>query len=374
MKTENYIELQQISPGTCRNLKVLRYTSSNKGPKVYIQAGLHADEAPGYLVAHHLEQLLDNAEILGEIILIPAANPIGLSQWKDDFLQGRFHFSNSINFNRQHYDIINKTKNIIAESLTQDAATNITLIRDAMGQAIEEIVPIDEAEHLKKILLQLAYDSDIVLDLHCDHQAILHLYMGTPLWPDGSDLAAFLESQVVLLAKDSGDNPFDEACSRPWWDIAGHFPQFPIPPACFSVTVELRGIADTTSTTFEKDAQNIFAFLQNRNVVAGEPKPPQNTRIEATPLTGVDYIKATIPGIIEYLKQPGDYVNEGEAIARIINPLPHDDTPKVVEVMSRTSGLLFTRLYDRFARPGRIIAKVAGSTPLRRDEGNLLTQ
>jgi predicted deacylase len=53
--------------------------------KVYIQASLHADELPGLLVCHHLIHLLEEAASKGlvdnsEIIIVPFANPIGLSQ------------------------------------------------------------------------------------------------------------------------------------------------------------------------------------------------------------------------------------------------------------------------------------------------------
>lgn len=90
MKSIETIDLPVASPGTHRSLNIIRYGTPGKGGKVYIQAGLHADEAPGFLVAHHLEQLLDSARVNGEIILVPVANPIGLGQWRDETLQGRF--------------------------------------------------------------------------------------------------------------------------------------------------------------------------------------------------------------------------------------------------------------------------------------------
>ena len=67
---------------------------------------------------------------------------------------------------------------------------------------------------------RLAHDADLVLDLHADNQAVMHLYTGTPLWPEVRDLAAELGARAVLLAEVSGGNPFDEACSGPWWALA----------------------------------------------------------------------------------------------------------------------------------------------------------
>jgi hypothetical protein len=44
-------------------------------------------------------------------------------------------------------------------------------------------------------------------------------------------------AHAVLLALEAGEEPFDEACSRLWWDLAAHFgPGTPLPtwPACRS--------------------------------------------------------------------------------------------------------------------------------------------
>ena len=206
-------------------------------PKAYIQAGLHADEAPGYLVLHHLTRLLDQAGsqgiINGEIVVVPAANPIGLSQWRDEWLSGRFDFSNSVNFNRNHLDLSGQVAEKITGRLTPHAQKNIEIIRNSISEIISGLTPENEAGHLKNRLLGLSHDADIVLDLHCDLQASMHLYMGTALWPDGSDLAAYLGAETILLASDSGGNPFDEANSRIWWELAKRFPDQPIPPACF---------------------------------------------------------------------------------------------------------------------------------------------
>ncbi len=377
MKIVETWPLPPASPGTSRSLDIIRYGSRGARPKAYIQAGLHADEAPGYLVLHHLTHQLDQASsqgiINGEIVVVPAANPIGLSQWRDEWLSGRFDFSNSVNFNRNHLDLSGQVAEKITGRLTPLAQKNIEIIRNSMSEIISGLTPENEAGHLKNRLLSLSHDADIVLDLHCDLQASMHLYMGTALWPDGSDLAAYLGAETILLASDSGGNPFDEANSRIWWELAERFPDQPIPPACFAVTVELRGISDTDQELVQQDAGNLYSFLQNRSCIAGSaPKPPPLVG-NATPLTGVDYIKAEKPGIISYLKAVGTFVRKGETVAIITNPLAEKEHDKTHAVKSRTDGHLFSRNVDRFARPGRIIAKIAGTEPLREDGGNLLT-
>jgi hypothetical protein len=35
----------------------------------------------------------------------------------------------------------------------------------------------------------------------------MHIYTGTPLWPDAADLSAEMGAEVTLLAKIAGKNP-----------------------------------------------------------------------------------------------------------------------------------------------------------------------
>jgi len=377
VKTTERYQLPPSSPGTSRSLHIIRYGSPGARPKAYLQAGLHADEAPGYPVLQALIEKLDAAdkrgEISGEVVIVPAANPIGLSQWRDETLQGRFDFVNSINFNRRHVDLVDQLIDTVEPELSDDAAANTAAIRACSTKILAAMQPDAETEHLKWLLLSLAHDADFVLDLHCDLQALMHVYIGTPLWPDATDLSAQMGAEATLLAADSGGTPFDEANSRPWWVLAEHFPDYPITPACLAATVELRGISDTAPEMIDRDSDNLFFFLQRRGLIDGSAPPLPELINPATPLTGVDYVTADAPGIIIYLKDIGERIAKGETIARIVNPLPAEDAPGIVEVISKNDGLLFSRTVDRFARPGRIIAKIAGSKPLSETEGNLLT-
>ena len=115
---------------------------------------------------------------------------------------------------------------------------------------------------MKRTLLYHAIDADIVIDLHCDSDAIVHMYTHDRLWPTLHDLAAGkkylplssplkcprlpleMGSHCHLLAPKAGGNPFDEACSCPWAELADVFSNHPIPMACESCTIELRGESD----------------------------------------------------------------------------------------------------------------------------------
>jgi len=369
--------LPGASMGNTRTLTIHRYGDRSTPTKAYLQAGLHADEAPGFLVMHHLIDRLDRADakgaITGDIVLVPVANPIGVSQWRDDWLQGRFDFWNGVNFNRSYPDLAAQIAEQVKADLGDSAEDNIRLIREAAGRVIGTLAAEEEAGHLKHKLLSLAYDADIVLDLHCDYQAVLHVYMGESLWPRDQDLPAQLGAETTLLADDSGVTPFDEACSRIWFQLAARFPEHPIPPACLAATVELRGLADLTHEMAGQDANNIITFLTRRSLIRGPvPELPPLPR-EATPLSGVEHIKAPCPGVVVFFKTAGETVTAGDVVAEVINPLAGTPNERVHPIKATTDGVVFARSVDRFARPGRILAKIAGRKPLKNDGENLLT-
>jgi predicted deacylase len=96
-------------------------------------------------------------------------------------------------------------------------------------------------------LQRLACDADMVLDLHCDFEAVEHLYTTPEAWPQVEPLARYLGVQASLLATDSGGQSFDECFSLVWWQLQQRFgKRFPIPMGSFSVTIELRGQADVS--------------------------------------------------------------------------------------------------------------------------------
>jgi predicted deacylase len=372
------IVLPVMSPGTERSVGVLRFGAEGARPKAYFQASLHADELPAMLVLNHLVERLARAgaqgAIRGEVVVVPVANPVGLAQFVQGRSLGRFALAGSGNFNRGFPDLAEAVDGDIARGLSGDATANVAVLRTAMEDALGAMQPADEVAFLRRALLGLAFDADIALDLHCDSEAVLHLYLGTPLWPAAADLSAQIGSQATLLATASGGHPFDEAVGGPWWVLAERFPEHPIPPACLSGTVEYRGRADVDESMAAADADNLLRFLQRRGIVDGDPGPLPAARCEATPLDGVDMIRSPVAGVIAYKKKPGEEVAAGDVVAVVVDPLNPDFSASRTELASRCDGIIFGRSEDRLARPGKVICKVAGKESLPdRLAGALLT-
>jgi uncharacterized protein len=370
MQTQT-IELQSGAPGVRHQLRVLRFGHADGSPKATIQAALHADEVPAMLVAHALRQRLARLEaadaLLGEVALVPYANPPGLAQHLLGQHQGRFDLRDGLNFNRHYADLTTAVASAVGALLGADAEHNTALIRHALRDAAMSLNAQQPAQDLKNRLLQTAIDSDIVLDLHCDGEAAMHLYALTHHEAQARELGALLGAQAVLLATESGDSPFDEACSQPWLNLRGKYPDKAIPLACFSTTIELRGEADTSHALAERDADAIIEFLRRRGVVAGEPAPLPAALCEPTPLAGSEPITAPHAGIVVFHHAPGAWVEAGSVIADLVDV----DSGEVTALRTQSAGMLYARVATRWATPGKRLAKVAGTSLAR--TGKLLS-
>jgi len=370
MQTHNH---PLISPtlGTARSLTSFHYGPTG-GQKVYIQSSLHADELPGMLVSFMLRRKLEALEaagkLRGEVVVVPVANPIGLNQHVLGLLAGRFETNTAQNFNRNFYNLFDLIEPVIEGRLTTDADQNRTIIRQAMREALDAQKPRTEIESQRLALQRLSYDADVVLDLHCDWEAALHIYTNPDLWPDVEPLARYLDSKASLLAVDSVGNPFDEIHSFCWSELRTRVGnRFPIPNGSISVTVELRSQRDVSYEFAEHDAQGIIEYLTVRGVVSGTAAPMPELEFAATPLAGTEPIVTPVSGVVVYRHEVGKWIDAGEPVADVVDPL----TDQVVTLAASVAGVLYARHLSRFAQAGMEVARIAGAKAFR--TGQLLS-
>lgn len=122
----------------------------------------------------------------------------------------------------------------------------------------------------------------------------------------------------------------------------------------------------------ESDAAALFRFLQRRGYIRGEPGPEPSLLREASPLTGVDMVTAHKAGVVTWCSKPGDHVEVGQLLGEIVD-LEDVDAPREA-VKARTSGVLFSLKRHHLVRPGQVISKISGYSPLPwRLTGDLLT-
>ena len=365
------LPLRHSPIGTTRTLCVHRFGQPGARPKAYIQAALHADELPGVLVAHELITLLNDAEtkgeLLGEVLVVPAANPVGLSQEFLGIHHGRFALADGFNFNRGFADVSRGLVGALSRSSSRPQHDASDHLRAHFLNLLAQQKASSESAALKAQLLALAIDADVVLDLHCDGEAVMHLYTLPSLTKRIAPLARLLGASVCLTAAESGEGPFDEACSRPWQVAATTVPNVTLATPCLAATIELRGERDVSPVLAKKDARAIFDFLHVEGIVHGESQPLPNHEYLVLPLAGTEPVVAPVAGVLVFATEPGGTVAQGEVIARLLDPV----TGLSTEVKAGISGLLFARAASRWASAGKRIGKIAGSEIIR--SGKLLS-
>lgn len=373
-----HIDLVSPGPGSERRLQLRRYGAKGQGPKAYIQAALHADEIPAMMVAHHLAQLLDEAaergEIQGEIVLLPYANPVGLAQIFNGEHAGRYDIRGGGNFNRNWPDLASLIEEELTGKLGADATGNVAAIRAAMRGALAGMAASDQLSSLRLALAREACDADLLLDMHCDDDALMHCFLIPAHWPEAKDLVAELGCRAALLAEDSGGASFDEAFSTPWTRLAAKFSDAPIPAACLATTLEFRGGAEVSDAINRPDAAAIYRVLQRRGMIAGDPGPLPAPLCEGTRLDATESLRSPGNGILSYAVEPGATVEKGDLIATLVDPAAEDPLRGRRELRAGTSGLVLSRKTHKYVAQGMSVAKIVGTEPLESRKGGYLLE
>ncbi|WP_109480450.1 succinylglutamate desuccinylase/aspartoacylase family protein [Paraburkholderia sp. C35] len=369
------IDLPQVAPGAAHQL--IRYTFDGTGAttrSAYIQAGLHADEHPGLLVVHHLLRMLSALEadgrIKGRIVLLPFANPVGMSQRIFGMPTGRFNLENGENFNRHFPSIAGAVEHALSDARFE--RNDVTQFKALFARLLAAQSPRDPVRANKLHLLREALQHDILLDLHCDTRGILHLYSTRAQEMRALRLAKAMRIEAVFLEERAGGGPFDEAYMEPW-NVLASAGLVDSAQSGFAASVELRGQADVSDELAIADAQGILRFLAAESIIDYDEHDAERTaEPRVYPLEGLSHVGAPSTGIVVYAKQPGDTVARGDLIAEIVRIDAPPDAPRE-RVLSDVDGIFVVAQHFRLVKAGQRIALLAGATPLPgRTAGNLL--
>ena len=365
------IPLSCTIPGLQRTLKVIRYGSPGARPKAYFQAAIHASEMTGTVALAALADMLDVADasgkVKGEILLLPMCNPIGFGQFLFGEQSGRFEHGGRDNFNRGHYDISEMVAIASKDKLVEDADANVATLRGLALDVISSIPVIDDMTSWRTKLLAMAIDADLVLDIHSDLDAAVFMYVNQNDWPAATDVAALLGCAATILnAPYTTSTNFSGVVGALWPRLAERIgPDFPVPNACLSVLLELRGRHDVSHALAQADAKRLFSILQQRGMIEGESGELPALLAPATPILGMDVGYAPFAGPVVYHVTPGERVFIGMPICDVLDPLAEDADARVITLFARANGVLYARPIDGMVvYPGQVMFRIAGAEPL----------
>lgn len=344
--------------------------ASSSVPKVYLQAALHADEQPGILVLHHLLKLLKQADLEDKLnaqfVLMPMVNSLGMGGLRLNQHQGRYDEVSGVNFNRKWPRLYDVIKEKISGKLGQNSDKNQDVILEAVADYLFTSKSITAIEQQRNFVIQEAYDADYILDLHCDNDALIHLFAVPQLSDSSHNLATWIGAEATLLADDSGGGSFDEVWPALWIDAARMNPNHPIPLKVKAAgTIEYRGQADVFDKINQDDAKRLYGFFQEEGLIDGSAimeKPdiaPEPTDLDATEMLRVEQA-----GLLAYKVELNEKVEKGQLIAELIALDGDHAFEKRTPLYAGTAGRIISRNTNKYVWPGCSIAKIVGTEKL----------
>lgn len=359
------------APGRTTELRYYRVGPARKQgvQKVYLQAALHADEQPGTMVLHHLLGMLRGADARGELqaefVVMPMVNPLGMANLGFNQHQGRYDPVSGKNFNRSWLRLFPLIKDQLAGKLDNSAEVNKRLIRKVLGEALKAMKPVSALEQQRHHVTLEAFDADYVFDLHCDNDALIHIFAVPQLRNEMQELADWIGAAGTLLAEDSGGGSFDEVWPALWIELARAYPNKAMPTPTKAATLEYRGQSDVFDALNSQDAKQLYGYFQAQGLITGEAvdaetmMAPEPTDLDATEMVRVDQA-----GLLAYQVELGDVVEKGQLIAELVILEGEGAFIDRVPVYAGTSGRIISRNTTKYVWPGCSVAKIVGTEKL----------
>jgi predicted deacylase len=346
------IPVLSLASGDRLTVAAYDFKGSKKGaPSAYFQSAVHGSEVQGSLVIALLVDYFKKHPPLGNIRLVPNANPMGLNNKRGEYTDGRFDPVRGDNWNRRYVlpsrdldwdSFLRKHRDSSDKAL--HAAFRLEL-RTALDKKAKALT--GAAERMAVNLQRLSIDFDFCLDLHCANNSVRHCYV-----PDyAREDAAYLGIPFhLLMPNDKFGGAMDEVFFAPWAELARRRGKG-IPPVQ-SFTVELGNHEEVSLAEAKKDAEGLLNYLRHMGVVAGKSVKGKPTRCELKHYT---LVSAPVGGIVEYVAPVGKRVKKGALLARILR---FGKSPEFTELTSPVSGIPILRHSSAVAHEGAELYKL----------------
>ncbi len=336
------VKVGEIANGLALTIPVYKVTPPQPvSKKVYIQANMHGAEVQGNAVIYQLLERLKTAQLNAEVVLVPYANPIGCNQKSGEFTLGRFDPITGTNWNRMYLD---------TSHISDDVTPYLELSDEAIKAAFRErlIAHLDDAlaapahsmttgKRIALNLQRLAFDADIVLDLHTGPISSKHLYC-----PEyAKDAARYFNIEHVLFIPNEFAGAMDEACFCPWWQLSEKLEAQgrSLPVMVDAFTVELGSQEHIDLAEADTDAKGILAYLQAKEALAGDDYPATKMTRYACELNDYQTIYAPLGGMVEYAIKPGQHFEKGDTLVNILRMERYLQEPPLNPVAAPFSGI-----------------------------------
>ncbi len=311
----------ELASGVSLTVPVYHIKGEQAGPSVYIQANIHGAEVQGNAVIYQLLELLKSQRVLGDITLVPYANPVGCNHKNGEYTLGRFDPITGVNWNRMFHFNESIIDDVLAEHIDSPieeikSQFQQRMITDIINKLDHNIYGLTTGSRIAYQLQLLAHQADFVLDLHTGPISSKHLYC--PEYAQAS--ASYFNIPHTILIPDDFAGAMDEATFCPWWKLSKAFAkigrQLDFNKESFTVELGSQELIDLDVALV--DAQSILTYLQYKQVIeSGDFEPEKITRY-ACYLKDYRQYYSPMGGMVDFLATFGEPLKSGQPLARIL--------------------------------------------------------
>ena len=349
------VPVLELASGDKLSVPVYTFEGTKPGaPTAYLQSAVHGSEVQGSLVLALLVEHFKKHPPLGNVRIVPNANPAGLNNKRGEYTDGRFDAVTGDNFNRSYF--LPTTNFPWDQFLSANANASDAKVATAFRAEMKKALRLRQAkggviaDRIALNLQLLSIDYDHCLDLHCANQSERHCY--APEYTR-DDVAYFQIPNILLMPNDAFSGAMDEVFFLPWAELARRRGT-PGTVLVQSFTLEL-GDQECIDRKFaEKDLAGILSYLAHRGVVRGTAK--KNKPVYCT-LENYTTVHSPGGGLVEWQAKPGDHVKQGQLLALI---LKFEKDPVFFEVRSPIDGIITLRHSSAVAHEGAELLKIIG--------------
>lgn len=283
---------------------------NGNGPTALLTGANHGDELEGAVALLDFYQSVDVNDIAGAVLLVPMLN-------YPAFLAGR------------------------RLSPIDGGNMNRSFLGRSDGTLTEQIAHFVESELIER--------AQAVLDIHSGGRTMMfHPFAVSHKLP--CELASERARQALLAFGAPIGLVLEELDSRGMLDDAVES------RGKLFLSTELGGGGSTTPDSLRIARRGVHNFLAHLGILQADPVPaPQPTRLMTNDASG--YLLSQEEGLIEYVADLGDIVNEGQTLARLYDTRSLGGKPKALRAPA--SGMLIGRLHGGLVRSGDFLALIA---------------
>lgn len=321
-------------------LPLIVMAGAKEGPTLVISANIHGDETAGILVINDLLASIDAHELKGMIIALPSLNPTGMRQ----------------STRHPNFDM-------------RDPNRLLPDFRKAPRQHTDMIVATDMKEYpsLHEVAMQKIYT---LIEEHADYYFDLHTarYRSAPLafmdpvfYHNDKDSAQKLFETTISLANALGLTKVCETPGKEYFERNMHrttsgavLNGLRIP----AITIELGGNKRIDNDIVKEAVKGFRNALRVMGQLHGSmEKTHYPVKLPDQIYRFISHPRTKYSGILRYVKEEGDFVKAGEAVAKLTDV--YGNTVGDGVILSELDGYLMWIEENQVAYPNTSLAMMA---------------